>query len=416
MSQIETPNQTQIQTVVDVKQNKVVPIKITADFPVTNRKATFSEVKIYVGLAVKTYPGGKAFLIANEWKDSSVAPVGALVHIYYKTGTHRHVTDEYDLWFIVKEVGEQKVTLKAVKGRDVDATLLNLVPLQPPTEQEVAGAKAEILNKGWQPSKYDPVDILYHFWVLRRIHEEKKEEVEEEELEVVETQPQTQPKKPEIRLELPELSLEEELEVVPTQPAVSTAAQKAEEVPRKPELVKVYFLSMRLPSRYLVQEVGYEENGEGYVEKRQFQGLRAAVASRIEAIRRKAYEMVSKVFCYVEEMGVWIAVTEDAVREAQEVSKYVIEELSKIEALKQLKAVDLNRYSVKAVPVYLEPENAKELIYAAIRHLSADVEELAKKIEEAEKEQKRKYLAMLQKSYEYKLALLEAFKKFLSQI
>ena len=79
--------------------------------------------------------------------------------------------------------------------------------------------------------------------------------------------------------------------------------------------------------------------------------------------RREAYKRVSRAFAHVEEFGTWIAVTDEAVAEAGKVSDWIREELSKL-PLQQVKAnVDVDKlYSVKAIPIYLEPEDAKALL------------------------------------------------------
>ncbi len=195
-----------------------------------------------------------------------------------------------------------------------------------------------------------------------------------------------------------------ELELAPeTAPSQAPQPPQPEEKPERRELVRIYLLSMKLPSKYLVQKVTYEKRKE----VREFNDL----APKLETIRREAYRMVSRVFAYVEEYGTWIAVTEDAVREAHEVSKYVIGKLTELGLSDKT-----SRYVVKAVPIYLEPENAKELLNAAIEHLSNDVDELNRRIAEAEAEKKKKALSTLKKDLEYKQRLLEAFKNFLAQI
>ncbi|MGC8954394.1 MAG: hypothetical protein ACP5N5_06745, partial [Desulfurococcus sp.] len=73
------------------------------------------------------------------------------------------------------------------------------------------------------------------------------------------------------------------------------------------------------------------------------------------------------------------------------------------------------RYMVRAVPIYLEPADARELLDAAVRHLSADVEKLKQAIDNAEKERSKRALARLQRDLEYKTKLLEAFRKFMEE-
>jgi len=217
---------------------------------------------------------------------------------------------------------------------------------------------------------------------------------------------------PQVDIEIKPRELEVELEPVsPVATAVATITTPTA-TPAKRELVKIYLLSMKLPSKYLVQHISVEENRE----VRAWEGLAADVASRLEGIRRATYEKISRIFAHVEEFGTWIAVSEEAVKEAEEVSKWVREELSKL-PLSQVKNVDVEKaYCVRVVPVYLEPEDAKLMLDAAVQRLSRDVEELEKRIAEAEKEQKKSALKRLQQDYIYKQKLLESFKKFISSL
>jgi len=210
------------------------------------------------------------------------------------------------------------------------------------------------------------------------------------------------------KVEIPEVKPRElEVELAPS---VTTAVGlRAPEVPTRQELVRVYLLSMRLPSKYLVQKVVVGDREE----VRKWEGLAAEVASRLEGIRRAAYDRVGRAFAYVEDYGTWIAVTPEAVKEVEEVSRWVREELSKL-PLRQIKNVDIDQlYSVRAVPVYLEPEEARRLLEAAVRRLSEDVAELEKRIAEAES---KKVLRRLQQDHQYRRALLEAFRKALERL
>ena len=217
-------------------------------------------------------------------------------------------------------------------------------------------------------------------------------------------------------IQVPEIK-PKELEVELETPAVPTAVQPQVQVavPPKPSLVKVYLLSMRLPSKYLVQKVEVQKVPEGLREVRKWEGEVAEVASRLETIRRNCYAKASRVFAYVEDFGTWIAVTNEAVDEAKKISEYVKAELSSLR-LDQVKNISLSAYAVEAIPVYLEPEDAKKLLNAAIQHLSADVEELEAKIAEAEKEQKKEALKRLENNLKFKQELLNAFKRFLQNL
>jgi pyruvate dehydrogenase complex dehydrogenase (E1) component len=168
---------------------------------------------------------------------------------------------------------------------------------------------------------------------------------------------------------------------------------------------------MRLPSKYLVQQVEYNESKTSVREVRSWAGEAFFAASRLESIRREAYSKISRIFCYVEEYGTWIAVSDLAVEEAKKVSAFVVEELRKL-------GLDhfAERYTVKAIQVYLAPEDAKELLHAAVSHLSADVEELKQKIAEAEREQNKAALRRLEREKSYREALLAALRNYLAQL
>jgi ribosomal protein L12E/L44/L45/RPP1/RPP2 len=185
--------------------------------------------------------------------------------------------------------------------------------------------------------------------------------------------------------------------------ATEEEEEEGESVARE-ELVKLYFLSMRLPSKYLVQRVENEREGDDVVkEVRRWEGETAKLATALQTLRWNAYSAMSRVFAYVEEYG-WIAVTEEAVKEAAKVSEYVRKKLAEL----GLGSI-ADRYVVRAVPVYLEPNDAKELLAAAVAKLSADAAELKKKIEEAEKEKKEKEAKKLKRKLAQVERLLDQF-------
>jgi hypothetical protein len=180
---------------------------------------------------------------------------------------------------------------------------------------------------------------------------------------------------------------------------------------RRAELVKIYLLSMHLPSEYLIQELEREEG----IERRKWPGEKWELAKNIRNIRARAYERVERVFSYVEELGVWIAVTDEAVVEARRVMRMVREELSQLRLEEYKKNFDIDKYIVRVVPVYMEPEDAKRVLEAAIRKLSADAEELVRKIEEAEKAGSDK-ARDLKKDYSRILRKLEEIKSYLKRV
>jgi hypothetical protein len=197
----------------------------------------------------------------------------------------------------------------------------------------------------------------------------------------------------------PELKpLELSVEPPPVQPPPPSRPE-----PERQELVKVYLLSMRLPSRYADQEVKWEG---GKVEIRRF----GAIAPKLETLRVRVYSQITRIFAYVAEYGVWIAVTQEAVEEARRIG----EEVKK--RLRELGMPDdfVERYEVRAIPVYLEPDEAKRLLQRAVERLSKDILELEERIKKAKEEGKKLALKRLEQEIAYKKALLEAFRRYIS--
>ena len=405
--------------VFSVENNRVVPILLDhSALPRANPKRTGTTVKIFTGLAL--YQGRKGvYLVAKEWRrGASAAPVGAIVHFDYATGSWKNVYHRYTAFFLVAECGENTVTLHdSVRGVDAEVRVKNLVLLPTLGSEDRAWAEAEILNSGWRPSDYDPVRSLFCYWLRDRVHERAartaaprviavtEEEVEPEEVGKIFEEPEELPAT--TPAAAPSPAPAPAPAVTPTLPAgsVEEAAETAPaEQPSKPELVRIYLLSMRLPSRYLVQSVEYNSSRTSFQEVRFWAGEKAKLASRLESIRRMALAKVSRVFAYVEEYGVWIAVTDKAVEEAKEVSAFVVSELQKL-------GLDhyAERYTVRAVPVYLEPGEAKELLAAAVKHLSKDAQALSEKIREAEREQEKREIRRLRAELDRVNALLSQF-------
>ena len=204
-------------------------------------------------------------------------------------------------------------------------------------------------------------------------------------------------------------------------PSVATpqteAKPQAPPSPSRNELVKIYLLSMRLPSKYLVQETTrqIDKNAKKIVEERR---MEYELAKSLDALRMRAYRTISRVFAFVEEFGVWIAVTEEGVKEAEKVNEAVQAVLLELtrKGLRLNEATIKTRYNVKAIPVYLEPEDAKALISAAMAAMSADIDVLKEKIEEAKKNNERRKLAELLRELEKKNTLKKTFEAFLEYL
>jgi len=247
--------------------------------------------------------------------------------------------------------------------------------------------------------------------LLRTAEEEAEEEdVEEEEEEAEEEK--REKRGVDVSAVAAEVEKAAALEVELEEPALSAPAAAAQQqhertAVRKQELVPIFLLRMRLPSKYLVQEVEYAERGRQEIRK-----FTDGRASALETLRRRIYEQISRVFCLVEEYGVWIAVSQDAVREAAELSGVVKEELKKLGFGEDV----IRRYDVSAVKAYFETDDAKAILEAAVRRLSSDIEELERRIMQAEVEVRKSAVRRLERDLEYRRALLESFKKALSSL
>ena len=293
-------------------------------------------------------------------------------------------------------------------------------------ENVTVKVKEWYLAKGYTISVNRPVDnLLAAFYAgfiapkVAELEQRKIAEAMEAEEEAEASAEPTAGGSVDLDLELGELEVELDLG---TTAAGSGSAGAATEEPKREQrehLVKVYLLSMKLPSPDLVARFRWE--GERQVrDYGEYEKERRALASRISGIRREAYERIGRKFVHIDELGIWLAVSEDAVKVAREVSDWVIKELKSMPLLRRysrISDVDIEaRYGVRAIPVYLEPRDAKEILAMAAMKLMKDIEELKEKIEEAEKARKRSALKKYEQRMEYKRALLEELKKFLDKI
>lgn len=188
--------------------------------------------------------------------------------------------------------------------------------------------------------------------------------------------------------------------------------------PEPGELVRVYLLRFRLPSRYLVQKVVLEKTGGGYREVRDFaEKQRAYLASVLEGIRRMAYEKINQAFVYVESYGVWLAVSEESVEKAREVAGWLQGKLAALGLLREVKGGGVEgNYFVKVVEAYLKPEDARELLEEAADLLRSELEKLEEQIRGAEARVNRKALRRLERTLEYRANLLKTIKDYLARL
>ena len=146
----------------------------SGEFPVWNPKLTHYSAVPYIGLALKKYESG-TWLIAlkgsgNYFSPENTGMEGTIVLFTYVTGSHKHTHHKYVKWFIVRNTGRVRVLFKDLVGsKDVEAEVYNLEALEEPTSEEVGRINADLRNMGWKLSNYDPVNILYYYWIVRKI-------------------------------------------------------------------------------------------------------------------------------------------------------------------------------------------------------------------------------------------------------
>jgi hypothetical protein len=218
---------------------------------------------------------------------------------------------------------------------------------------------------------------------------------------------------PDITAVTPELEVE--LGAEPAHHSSPQAAQVTAVTPAAPprrELVPVYLLAMHLPTADLVADDKFESDESGARRIKEWSGERARIARELENHRRQAYRRIERLWCMVREYGVWVTVTEDGVREAGELAREVQERLRKL----GLPGDVVQRYYVRAIRAYFEPQDAKVLLDAAVAQLRGEIEELGRRIKEAESEQNRRLARELARRREYLAALLEAFRKYVERL
>jgi hypothetical protein len=407
----------------------VVTGRVVKPFYIANPKATILDLTFYTRIyTVKKQNWAHAYLYARSEVEKGLQPVneagsqftiavrrGSIVLFYYRTGSHKHAYTITYAYGIVD--GASKAVIRhTYDNNEMVLELEGVRLLDAPSKADDARAEAELKNMNIWPSDKAPTWILYDLYIIvKRLREEEAKqeaEVNLEEAGLVEATPASTQAVPIPRRELT-VRLEEPTPVgVQAQGAQEAQAKPGEE---KPRLVRVYALAMSLPTRHLIGVTEYEREQGRVMEVRRWEGELAKIASRIEGIRRSAYEKISRMFVYSEAFNMWIAVSEDAVKLASAIGEWVREQLRSL-GLDKVKRINLDYYGVRAVPIYLEPMDAKALLESAIMKLRDDISQIQARIQEAEAEEKRKALSRLEGELSFRQALLEAFRKYLEQV
>jgi hypothetical protein len=409
----------------------VITGRVVKPFYIANPKATSFDLTFYTRLyTVKKPNWAHAYLYVKSEVEKGLQPVneagseftiaarhGSIVFFYYRTGSHKRAYTIAYAYGIVD--GVSKATIRhTYDNSEMVLELEGVRLIDPPTKTDETKAEAELKSMNIWPSDSTAPWVLYDLYIIaKRLREEearKEAEVSLEEAGLVEAAPVNTQSIPIPQRELT-IRLEEPTPVGAQAPQGAQEAQAKPGEVEKPRLVKVYALAMSLPTRHLIGVTEYEHEQGGVVEVRRWEGELAKIASRIEGIRRAAYEKISRMFVYSETFNMWVAVSEDAVKLASAIGEWVREQLRSL-GLDRFKRINLDYYGVRAVPIYLEPMDAKALLESAIMKLRDDISQIQARIQEAEAEEKKKALSKLEGELSFRQALLEAFRKYLAQV
>jgi hypothetical protein len=163
---------------VENNEHLTCSIEFSPELPVVNPKYTVYDVTAYLGFKTVEGHTGKRYLatVKRECHGKAFAlPKGAIVHLLYSTGTKKITYHRYVQFFLVVE-GRYEGELLDLEGEqcaegkvNLKFVAINLKPIESPDEKSLVEAEAEIRNHGWLPSIYDPVRLLWHYWVKAKI-------------------------------------------------------------------------------------------------------------------------------------------------------------------------------------------------------------------------------------------------------
>jgi hypothetical protein len=153
-------------------EGEYIPVAFSAKVEEGNPKRTRAEAVVYTGLIIKQFK--HPYLIAMSkkadvsWRQGTLeftttAMVGSVIYVSYETGSWKNVYQSFVMYLLATHADETSTTIQAV-----NVTLKNLQPLEKPDKMTLAELEAEIRNKGWMLSKYDPVRTLYHYFLKSR--------------------------------------------------------------------------------------------------------------------------------------------------------------------------------------------------------------------------------------------------------
>jgi len=205
--------------------------------------------------------------------------------------------------------------------------------------------------------------------------------------------------------------------------------------PRKEELVELYVLSFNLPSSSLAllkTEHELDRKTNLITELRLIEG---ELAKKIESLRRDFYYHCDKIF-ETSTLG-WITTTEEGIKFAEEwnskfahalevfADEYIGKKLEQVQD-EELRRLYQKLYRklreraksrlVKVIKVYIEPEDAKELLKEIVDRLSTELEILKRRVKEAEEKKRKSQLYRLNFELSVKELKLQMFKKKLEEI
>jgi len=155
-----------------VEKNEYVAcsIELLDELPSLGKYQTL-KIECYVGFRVSEGRNGKRYLAAKSHTVKNVfsANRSSIVRFLYEDAGKRDVFHRFVQFFLVQEGEYEGVMEDQVKSVRVRYRTKNLRPLESLSEEVSVEIEAEIKNRGLLPSIYDPVKLLWYYWIKMNV-------------------------------------------------------------------------------------------------------------------------------------------------------------------------------------------------------------------------------------------------------
>lgn len=328
-SQVQNGNGSNKKVIFELKPSKYLPIELP-NFPISNPKATVLTIESAVAIYVTEFKGRKYLWYRSAGKKS--LPEGALVYVWYRTGSHKHASFRFEAIFMVKEGSFTTEITNEVDGSKEVFEFKNLKLVKEITTKDWDSIEAEYLTNGYSLSRYKKDKNLLAYLFLKTFKQVTKETKKEAEKDVTYS---------EIISKLKELEEELEKEVETPKKEVKEEEVKEEEEEeekvvisknevidylKREGLVQVKLVTFDLPSEYKGAKTTYEKTEDGKVREVKVFSNDPTV---YRTLRRKFYRILER-SAFKSTAG-WILRSNANVKELND----VIAELNKLAGTKR---------------------------------------------------------------------------------